>query len=53
MTISSRSCLGAPARYSGDISSWTWTQSGQGAKSYGFTYDGAHRLTPGQYYTGF
>lgn len=43
---------GASARYSGDISSWTWTQSGQGAKSYGFTYDGARRLTAGQYYMG-
>ena len=25
--------------------------SGQGTKSYAFTYDGAHRLTAGQYYT--
>jgi len=43
---------GPVAKYSGDISSWTWTQSGQGAKSYGFAYDGAHRLTGGQYYNG-
>ncbi len=43
---------GPVAKYSGDISSWTWTQSGQGAKSYGFAYDGAHRLTGGQYYSG-
>ena len=28
------------------------TTSGQGTKSYGFTYDGAHRLTDGQYYSG-
>ena len=43
---------GPAAKYSGDISSWTWTQSGQGANSYGFAYDGAHRLTGGQYYSG-
>ena len=41
---------GAAARYSGDISSWSWTQSGQSAKAYGFSYDGAHRLTAGQFY---
>jgi YD repeat-containing protein len=41
---------GATARYSGDISSWAWTQYGQPAKAYAFTYDGAHRLTAGQYY---
>ena len=41
---------GATARYSGDISSWAWTQSGQSAKAYGFSYDGAHRLTAGQFY---
>ena len=28
------------------------TTSGLGTKSYGFTYDGAHRLTDGQYYSG-
>ncbi|MBQ7640465.1 MAG: RHS repeat-associated core domain-containing protein, partial [Bacteroidales bacterium] len=46
---------GATARYSGDISSWTWTHgSGNDAvtRSYGFTYDGAHRLTDARYYTG-
>ena len=43
---------GPVAKYSGDISSWTWTQSGQTARSYGFSYDGAHRLTGGQYYNG-
>lgn len=43
---------GAAARYSGDISSWTWTQYGQGQKAYAYTYDGAHRLTAGQYYSG-
>ena len=43
---------GPVAKYSGDISSWTWTQSGQTARSYGFAYDGAHRLTGGQYYNG-
>ena len=43
---------GAAARYSGDISSWSWTQSGQGQKAYAFSYDGAHRLTAGQYYSG-
>ena len=43
---------GPAAKYSGDISSWSWTQSGQSAKSYGFTYDGAHRLTAGQCYSG-
>ena len=42
---------GATARYSGDISSWAWTQYGQTAKAYAFSYDGAHRLTAGQYYT--
>ena len=41
---------GATARYSGDISSWAWTQYGQPAKAYAFTYDGAHRLTAGQFY---
>ena len=43
---------GATARYSGDISSWAWTQYEQPAKAYAFTYDGAHRLTAGQYYSG-
>ena len=43
---------GAAPRYSGDISSWTWTQSGQGQKAYAYTYDTAHRLTDGQYYSG-
>ena len=43
---------GAAARYSGDISSWAWTQSGQGQKAYAYTYDSAHRLTAGQYYSG-
>ena len=43
---------GATARYSGDISSWAWTQYGQTAKAYAFSYDGAHRLTAGQYYSG-
>ena len=33
-----------------DISSWAWTQYGQPAKAYAFTYDGAHRLTAGQFY---
>ena len=45
---------GPAAKYSGDISSWTWTHgSGNAAitNSYGFTYDGAHRLTAGQYYS--
>ena len=41
---------GATARYSGDISSWAWTQNGQTPRAYAFTYDGAHRLTAGQYY---
>ena len=41
---------GATARYSGDISSWAWTQYGQTAKAYAFSYDGAHRLTDGQFY---
>ena len=43
------------ARYSGDISSWTWTHgNGNSAvvRSYGFTYDGAHRLTDARYYAG-
>ena len=43
------------ARYSGDISSWTWTHgSGNSAvmRSYGLTYDGAHRLIDARYYTG-
>ena len=43
---------GAAARYSGDISSWAWTQGSNAAKAYAFTYDGAHRLTDGQYYSG-
>ena len=43
---------GVTAQYSGDISSWAWTQHGQTAKTYGFSYDGAHRLTAGQYYSG-
>ena len=42
---------GATARYSGDISSWTWTHSGSTVnRAYAFTYDGAHRLTAGQFY---
>ena len=41
---------GATARYSGDISSWSWTQGNNTAKAYGFAYDGAHRLTAGQYF---
>ena len=41
---------GATARYSGDISSWSWTQGSNTAKAYGFAYDGAHRLTAGQYF---
>ena len=40
----------ATARCSGDISSWARTQYGQPAKAYAFTYDGAHRLTAGQFY---
>ena len=43
------------ARYSGDISSWTWTHGNGNAavtRSYGFTYDGDHRLTDARYYTG-
>ena len=43
---------GATARYSGDISSWAWAQYEQTAKAYAFSYDGAHRLTAGQYYSG-
>ena len=31
---------GATARYSGDISSWAWTQYGQTAKAYAVSYDG-------------
>ena len=43
---------GATARYSGDISSWTWTHSGSTVnRAYAFTYDGAHRLSDGQFYS--
>ena len=31
--------------WTGDISAWTWQQSGQPERTYGFTYDGLHRLT--------
>ena len=43
------------ARYSGDISSWSWTHgNGSSAvvRSYGFIYDGAHRLIDARFYAG-
>ena len=42
---------GAPS-WTGNISSWSWTQAGQGERSYVFGYDGLGRLTTTSQYLG-